>query len=70
MLTQGGGSHEKFQDELCPEKDPASVAALKWGLGEGKPGSTPSHHTGELPSPVLPQLTQCSPQVVNQRFRP
>ena len=26
-------------------------------LGELQPGFTPSGHTGELPSPVLPQLT-------------
>jgi len=45
-------------------------SAIKWGLGEVEPGSTPSSHTGELPSPVLPCLTQCLPQLINQRFRP
>ena len=45
-------------------------SAIKWGLGEVEPGSTPSSHTGELPSPVLPWLTQCLPQVNSQRFRP
>jgi len=45
-------------------------SALKWGLGEVEPGSTPSGHTGELPSPVLPWLTQCLPQVINQWFGP
>ena len=34
-----------------------------------EPGSTPSGHTGELPSPVLPWLTQSLPQVINQWFR-
>ena len=34
-----------------------------------EPGSIPSSHTGELPSPVLPRLIQCLPQVINQRFR-
>jgi len=45
-------------------------SALKWDLGEVQPGSTPSDHTAGLPSPVLPGLTQCLPQVANQRFRP
>ena len=35
-----------------------------------QPGCSPSSHTAELPSPVLPGLTQCSPQVINQWFRP
>jgi len=34
-----------------------------------QPGSTPSGRTAELPSPVLLQLTQCSPQVVNQEVQ-
>ena len=29
-------------------------SALKWGLGEVQPGSTPSGPTDELPPPVLP----------------
>jgi len=49
---------------------PQGQSALKWGLGEEQPGSTPSGHTGELSSPVLPQLTQCLPHVVYHRFRP
>ena len=49
---------------------PQWQSALKWGPGEVQPGSTPSGHTGKLPSPVLLQLTQCSPQLINQRFRP
>ncbi len=44
-------------------------SALKWGVGEVEAGSTPSSHTGELLSTVLPQLTQCLPQVIGQRFR-
>jgi len=39
-------------------------------VSEVEPGSTPSNHTGELPSPVLPGLTGSFPQVLNQWFRP
>jgi len=35
-----------------------------------QPGSTPSYHTPELPSPVLPGLPGSFPQVLNQCFRP
>jgi len=45
-------------------------SAPKWGLGEVQPGSPPSGHTAELPSPVLAWLTQCLPQVISQWFRP
>jgi len=34
-----------------------------------EPGSTPSGHTVELPSPVLPGLTWSFPQMLNQWFR-
>jgi len=34
-----------------------------------QPGSIPSSHTAELPSPVLPELTGSFPQVLNQCFR-
>ena len=54
-----------LQEEILPQWQ----SALKWGLGEVQPGSTPSGHTAELPSPVLPWLTQCLPQVINQWFR-
>jgi len=54
-----------LQREILPQWQ----SALKWGLGEVQPGSTPSSHTAELPSPVLPRLTRCLPQVVNQRLR-
>ena len=64
MFTHAVSSQEKLQEIL-----PRWQSALKWGLGEVEPGSTPSGHTGELPSLVLPQLTQCSPQLINQRFR-
>ena len=47
---------EDLQEEILPQWQ----SALKWGLG----------NTGELPSPVLPQLTQSFPQVINQWFRP
>jgi len=56
--------------DLQPEILLQWPSALKWGLGEVQPGSPPSGHTAELPSPVLPELTQCLPQVINQRFRP
>jgi len=49
---------------------PSWQSALKWGLGELHPDSTPPDHSAGLPSPVLLWLTQCLPQVVNQRFRP
>ena len=46
-------------------------SALKWGLGEVQPGSTPPGYTGELPSPVLPQLTLLtSGGQLEERFRP
>ena len=48
---------------------PQQQSALKWGLRKLQPGFTPSSHTGKLPSPVLPWLTQCLPQVINQWFR-
>ena len=51
-----------LEEEILPQWQ----SALKWGLGEVQPGSTPSGHTAELPSPVLLWLTQCLPQVVNQ----
>jgi len=57
------------RSNLQKETLPKGQSALKWGLGGVQPGSTLSSHTAELPSPVLPGLTQCSPQVINQRFR-
>jgi len=45
-------------------------SALKWDLREVQPGSTPSGHTAELPSPVLPGLTGSFPQVLSQWFGP
>jgi len=50
-----------LQKEILPQWQ----SALKWGLGEVQPGST-----GELPSPVLPRLTQSLPQVqaLTQQF--
>ena len=44
---------------LQKETPPQGQLALKWGLGEVQPGSTPSGHTAELPSLVLPCLTAC-----------
>jgi len=45
-------------------------SAFNWGLRGVQPGSTPSSHTGELPSPVLPGLTGSSSKVLNQWCRP
>jgi len=59
-------TRNNLQEEILPQWQ----SAFKWGLGEVEPGSTPSGHTDELPSPVLLWLTRCLPQVVNQRFRP
>ena len=64
-LTEKNIKRSNLQKEILPQWQ----SALKWGLGEVEPGSTPSGHTGELPSPVLPWLTQCLPQVINQWFR-
>ena len=63
---QRNSKGNNLQKEILPQQQ----SALKWSLGEVQPGSTPSGHTAELPSPVLPRLTQCSPQVIYQWFRP
>ena len=57
-------AHQKrLQEKQSPERDPSPVAvSLSMGFRRS------SSHTGELSS-VLPWLTQCLPQVVNQRFR-
>ena len=52
--------------DLQPGILPQWQSALKWGVGEVQPGSTPSGHTARLPSPVLPGLTQ----VIYQWFKP
>jgi len=65
-LTVGNSKRRDLQKEILPKWQ----SALKWGLGEVQPSSTPSNHTGELPSHVLPQPTQSLPQVINQWFRP
>ena len=64
--SQGKAPLERNLQEILPQWQPA----LKWGQREVQPGSTPSGHTAELPSPVLPGLTQSFPQVINQWFRP
>ena len=70
-LTYVLGLPKRLQEEQSPKKEtsPLWQSALKWGLGEVEPGSTPFCHTSQLPSPVLLWLTQSLPQVVNQRFR-
>jgi len=55
--------------DLQPKILPQWGSALKLGLREVQPGSTPSGHTAELPSPVLPGLTGSFPQVLHQWFR-
>ena len=54
-----------LQEKNLPPWQPA----LKWDLREVQPGSSPSYHTAELPSPVLSGLTGSFPQVFNQWFR-
>jgi len=40
---------EELQEEQSPDRDPSSLGViLKWGLGGGEPGSTPSGHSGEI----------------------
>ncbi len=52
-----GAQNSSTKGDLQRESLPPWQSALKWGLREVQPGSTPSSHTGELPSPVLPGLT-------------
>jgi len=59
-LTAENSKGKDPQKEILPQWQ----SALKWGLGEMQPGSTPSGRTGELPSPVLPWLTQGLPQMI------
>ena len=61
-LTRKTPQGKHLQTEILPQWQ----SALKWGLGEVQPGSTPSGHTAELPSPVLQGLTGCCPQLLNQ----
>ena len=63
-LAVENSKRRDLQKEILPQWQ----LALKWGLGEVEPGCTPSSHTGGLPSPVLPGLTQSLPQVINQWF--
>ena len=56
--------------DLQPETLPQWQSVFKWDPREAQPGSTPSYHTGELSSPVLPGLTRPFPQVLIQWFRP
>ena len=65
-LTNKNSKRSNLQKAILPQWQ----SALKWSLGEVQPGSIPSSHTGELPSPVLLRLTQCSPWLINQRFGP
>jgi len=53
MHAVENSKEKNIQKDVLPQWQ----SALKWGLGEVEPGSTPSSHTGELPSPVLPWLT-------------
>ena len=70
MLTQRSRLTGKTpQEKDLPPEIPQCQSTSKWGLREVQPGSTPSGHTAELPSPVLPGLTRSFPQVLNQCFR-
>mgnify|MGYP001857233403 CR=1 FL=1 len=70
MLTYVLGSQKNSKgSNLQKETLPQGQSDLKWCLGEVQQGTTTSGHTGELPSPVLLQLTQCLPQMINQWFR-
>lgn len=56
-------SKERYlQKEIFPQWQ----STFKWDPGEVQPGSILSSLTDELPSPVLPQLTHYSYQVINQ----
>ena len=58
ILTHVLGSHKNSKgSNLQEETLPQWHSALTWSLGEVQPGSTPSSHTAELPSPLLPGLT-------------
>jgi len=71
MLTQRSRLTGKTpQEKDLPPEIPQCQSTSKWGLREVQPGSTPSGHTAELPSPVLPELTGPFPQVLNQWLRP
>ena len=59
---QKNSKGSNLQEEILPW----CQSALKSGPGEVQPGSTPSSHTSELPSPVLSGLTGSFPQVLNQ----
>ena len=45
------------QEDLQADTLPHWQRALRWGLREVQPGSTPPAHTTASPSPVLPELT-------------
>jgi len=64
--SQNNSKRSDLQRQILPQWH----SALKWDLGEVQPGSTLCIHTAGLPSPVLPQLTLCLPQLINQRLRP
>ena len=64
-LQGKASARRELQKKILPQ----GQSAPKWGLKEVQPGSTPSGHTVELPSPVHPGLTKSFPQVLNQWFR-
>jgi len=59
----GAGQSRNLQREILPQWQ----SDLKWG--SRRDAAIPSSHTAELPSPVLPGLTQCLSQVINYWFR-
>jgi len=54
-LTEKNIKRSNLQKEILSQWQ----SALKWGLGEVEPGSTPSSYTSTLPSPVLLWLSAC-----------
>ena len=49
LQAHKNSTKSNLQEDILPQWQ----SALKWDLGEMEPGSTPSGHTAELPSPVL-----------------
>ena len=64
LFQKSLGLQEKASSKrnLQPKIPPQGQSALQWHLRDMQPGSTPSYHTAELPSPVLPGLTRSSPR--------
>jgi len=75
LKIPGSQSKTPPKRDLQKEILPQWQSALKWGLREVQPGSTPSGHTGESPSPLAPRAdlvlspaAQSVVQVVTQQL--